>query len=224
MKRAISRLAGILPVRKGFFLLGWSVFCFTAGRGAELMWPNEPPWFWWLIATGALVVMLGPLCWDKVLVPWWKSAEPKAKALWTWANENRAVAILALTAVVLSSALVASLATNDRVIGALARLADPGPGRDLQAPLRTRPVCESNCRNAEFRIRECEVSAAVAGGLASRRGLTGDVRAATEYFRGCLIDRDLSWETCEQGEPECRLLRRYSTRHGFSVPSFIEER
>ena len=128
-------------------------------------------------------------------------------------------------AIILASALFVWVVTDDRFSGALARLAAPGP--DRYASLRTRPVCETDCPNVGFRIRECEVDAAMAGGLGSRRGRTGDVVAATEYFRGCLIDRGLAWEPCEHGEPECRLLRRYSTGRassGSSVPSFVEAR
>ena len=95
------------------------------------------------------------------------------------------------------------------------------------ASFRTRGVRDTDCENVDFRIRECEVNAAMAGGLGSRRGRTGDVAAATEYFRGCLVDRGLSSEPCERGESECRLLRRYSTGRassGSSVPPFVDAR
>ncbi len=31
---------------------------FGAERGAELMWPNEPPWMWWSIAGGIVVLWI----------------------------------------------------------------------------------------------------------------------------------------------------------------------
>ena len=52
------------------------------------MWPHESPWFWWVIAGAAiLIVLLAPLFWDRALVRWWQSGQPQA--LWTWAKRNR---------------------------------------------------------------------------------------------------------------------------------------
>ena len=85
--------------------------------------------------------------------------------------------------------------------------------------LLTRPLCESgDCPNFDFLVRECELQAAQVGGLA---GTQGDSVGATEYFKGCLKTRGLSWAPCERGEPECRFLRRFQTRRVTALPSFI---
>ena len=90
--------------------------------------------------------------------------------------------------------------------------------------LLTRPTCESGeCPNFNFRVTECELQAVQVGGLAlSGRFARGDLESATEHFRGCLIDRGLSWEPCKRGEPECRFLHAFRTRdRGTALPSFV---
>ena len=89
--------------------------------------------------------------------------------------------------------------------------------------LLTRPICESDCENFDFIVRDCERKAVEVGGLALGRGeiaFSRDVEDATTYFRGCLIDQELNWETCERGEPDCRLLKSFRDRGG-GLPSFL---
>lgn len=95
------------------------------------------------------------------------------------------------------------------------------------APLLTQPVCESNCDNFDFLVRECERQAVQVGGLAlpvgrDRRPIGyGDIEGATAYFRGCLVDKGVAWKPCKRGDPGCRLLRSFSTRRSSALPSFI---
>ena len=89
--------------------------------------------------------------------------------------------------------------------------------------LLTRPICESGCENFDFIVRDCERKAVEVGGLALGRGemaFSRDVEEATTYFRGCLIDQGLNWDTCERGEPDCRLLQSFRDRGG-GLPSFL---
>ena len=87
--------------------------------------------------------------------------------------------------------------------------------------LLTRPICESDCENFDFIVRDCERKAVEVGGLAvGRRERYGDVEEATTYFRDCLIAQGLNWETCERGEPDCRLLKSFRDRGG-GLPSFL---
>ena len=92
--------------------------------------------------------------------------------------------------------------------------------------LLTRPVCKSgDCPNFDFKVRDCERLAADVGGLSApprrnrdeRIAFNPDVDGATEYLRGCLINQGLSWEPCDRGEPNCRLLGPYL---GSTLPSF----
>ena len=83
------------------------------------MWPHESPWFWWKVAGGAaLVVVLAPLFWDKALVRWWQSGQPKA--LGTWAKRNG-------VAIILASVLFIWVVTDDRFARARDWLAAPCP-------------------------------------------------------------------------------------------------
>ena len=89
--------------------------------------------------------------------------------------------------------------------------------------LLTRPICESDCENFDFIVRDCERKAVEVGGLALGRremAFSRDVEDATKYFQGCLIDQGLNWETCERGEPDCRLLQSFRDRGG-GLPSFL---
>lgn len=95
--------------------------------------------------------------------------------------------------------------------------------RAAQDRLLTRPLCPSgDCPNFSFQVTECELHATLVGGLALGESdrARGNIPAATEHFRGCLIDRGLSWEPCKRGEPECRLLRPYRNT---AMPSFVAE-
>ena len=91
--------------------------------------------------------------------------------------------------------------------------------------LLTRPVCESaDCSNFDFLVRECESEAAAIGGLIMESTYArADTEGATAYFRGCLIDRGLSWVSCERGQPDCRLLRGFYRRliGSEALPSFV---
>ena len=92
--------------------------------------------------------------------------------------------------------------------------------------LLTRPVCESgDCPNFNFLVRECELQATQVGGLLmTGSAARADVRGATEHFRGCLLDRGLSWEPCERGDPGCRFLRAIRTEgRSLPLPSFVVE-
>lgn len=94
--------------------------------------------------------------------------------------------------------------------------------------LYTRPTCEAECDNLDFRVRDCEVAAVEVGGLhrpsprqrRERPAPRGDVDIATEYFRGCLVNQGLSWTSCECGDPGCLLLREFRTGY---IPSFLCE-
>ncbi len=95
--------------------------------------------------------------------------------------------------------------------------------RAAQDRLLTRPLCPSDdCPNFSFQVTECELQAVLVGGLAigERENARGDIPGATENFRGCLISQGLSWEPCERGEPECRLLWPYRNT---AMPSFVVE-
>ena len=108
-----------------------------------------------------------------------------------------------------------------RLSGLLLRL---GPEPARTGPLFTRPICESDCENFGFIVRECELQSAQVGGLAYGRDIRSDVVGATEFFRGCLISQGLSWVPCDRGDPECRMLYRYPAgRDGVvgRLPSFI---
>ena len=117
--------------------------------------------------------------------------------------------------------LLAMVTTDSRVVGVVTSVVTsiqtrPNPYADLP----TRPICEVDCANADFRIRECEVMAAEVGGLGYRRRTTPErSRSATEYFRGCLVDRGLAWQPCDRGQPGCRLLRGWGNNR--RVPSFL---
>ena len=87
--------------------------------------------------------------------------------------------------------------------------------------LLTRPICESDCENFDFIVRDCERKAVEVGGLAfGRRDRHGDVEEATTYFRDCLIAQGLNWESCAKGDTDCRLLYSFRDRGGV-LPSFI---
>ena len=87
--------------------------------------------------------------------------------------------------------------------------------------LLTRPICESDCENFDFIVRDCERKSVQVGGLALGRGdMRGDVGEATTYFRNCLIAQGLNWEPCAKGDPDCRLLYSFRYRGG-GLPSFL---
>ena len=191
------------------------------------MWPEGSPWTWWGIAAAlAILGLAGPPVYDNILVPWWQSGSPQVALRWI---RKRALplgtTILIGWVVVDNWDSIASWPgrTLSRVISTLPSLPS-GPNYDH---LRTRPICEADCANLGFRIRECEIESVEAGGLAvvrrrRERRISGDPKAATEYFRGCMIDRGLSWEPCEQGEMECRLLRTFDVFSRYTIPSFID--
>ena len=87
--------------------------------------------------------------------------------------------------------------------------------------LLTRPICEPDCENFDFIVRDCERKSVQVGGLALGRGdRRGDVGEATTYFRDCLIAQGLNWEPCAKGDPDCRLLYSFRDRGG-GLRSFL---
>ena len=70
--------------------------------------------------------------------------------------------------------------------------------------LLTRPICESDCENFDFIVRDCERKAVEVGGLALGRGemaFSRDVEDATRYFQGCLIDQGLIGSLVKKESP-----------------------
>ena len=71
--------------------------------------------------------------------------------------------------------------------------------------MRTRPVCKGNCSNKDWIVGKCEREAFDVGDLGN--SFRHSVERATKYFRGCLVDKGLSWANCDKGEEGCRLFR-----------------
>ena len=85
--------------------------------------------------------------------------------------------------------------------------------------LRTHPVCPVgvmpdlvNCDNLDRAVENCGLYAVRSGEL-THPG-RADPRTATWSFRGCLVGRKMSWETCNKGEKNCYLFK-YTGEKGF---------
>ena len=75
--------------------------------------------------------------------------------------------------------------------------------------MRTRPTCSEDCSNLSWKLNKCVNEAREEGVVATNR--LGDVLKfsayqAMKYFRGCLVDKGLGWERCNEGEEGCLLL------------------
>ena len=176
---------------------------------------GEQPWYVWgsisiICFGGAALILFMPTSWSKRF---------SSTDIWRTVAYAATVIVLVQFAV-LRWDVISTL--SERVIATLSI------DRPTYDHLRTRPICSGeSCDNFEFRVRECELLAVDVGGLATirrrrERPVLGNRVMATEYYRGCLVDRGLSWEPCQQGEPECRLLRRFTVITEYSVPSFID--
>lgn len=201
-------------MRSWFRLAVWGFGSFAVGFGAQLRWAESSQWMWWSLAAVAVLVGLVERRWDETLVPWWRATyQEKLRTAWHWVFKHRYAILIVIP-------LLAMVATDGRVVGVVTSVVTSVQTRpNHYADLPTRPICEVDCANVDFRIRECEVMAAEVGGLGYRRRTTPQrSRAATEYFRGCLIDRGLTWEPCDRGQPGCRLLRGWGNNR--RVPSF----
>ena len=82
--------------------------------------------------------------------------------------------------------------------------------KDADQALRTHPVCPVgvmpdlvNCDNLDGVVEHCGLNAVRSGEL-THPGRAGP-RLATWSFRGCLLGRKMSWETCNKGEKNCYL-------------------
>ena len=177
------------------------------------------PWYVWAVITviciGGAVLLILPAGVRSYLWAWTRFSV-------TWKQVAWAATVVVLLQFV-TARWDAVLEFSDWARGFLVI-----PVREVNVDhLRTRPVCESECENFAFRVRDCEVAAVDAGGLASfrirgERPVFGDQGFATEYFRGCLLDRGLLWESCMEGEDECRLLRTFTVYSNYTIPSFLD--
>lgn len=180
---------------------------------------------WRLVVLNAVCIGLVLLI---ALMPnrWWEQVR---QALAWWPSNEWKVVGIALAVIVVVQAAALNWASISSLPGRIldtVRVTPPD-----RSHLLTRPVCESgDCPNFDFLVRDCERLAVQVGGLAMPprdpdrrerlRFVPPNRESATAYFRGCLVDRGLSWFPCERGDPECRLLYPY---RGTTLQSFVVE-
>ena len=191
--------------------LGIGGFCF--GRSAEEMFSDAPAWVWFVVGVAVLIVSYGGLASYKHLyLPWQQKGGPQV--VWEWLSKR----VWKLATIALGITVIAFV-SGQPITNWLE--SEQKAQEALKERIRTRPICVSNCANFDWIVKKCESEAVEAGGLIGPPVI--DVEAATHYFRGCLTDKGMFWESCKKGEPDCRLLHYIGPKAlGTLLPSFVE--
>ena len=85
----------------------------------------------------------------------------------------------------------------------------------IRNALRTRPTCADDCKNFEWKVNKCLRESLEVGVTSTNRlgdVLTFSILQGTGYFRGCLTNEGLGWESCDFGEEGCVLVDHFGRR------------
>ena len=186
-------------MRKGIITLCCEGLVLGFGRLANTMFPEIP--FWLLILSMVVFAVAIPLT---VYFDHWKGYVVRCGVQQlSEVNLWKLIAIIAIVLLVGKQLWEPSIKWLQSSIGVQEAHVDI---------LGTQPTClKEVCENQDWIMLDCERRAKREGTI-EPRGLRRNEREpilnrglATEYFRGCLLDKGLSWRICSKGDDNCYL-------------------
>ena len=181
----------------------------AAERTAGMIWPDAPVYMWPAIAffCGAAIVIGN----------YRRHFSRVALSLWRWMRETDISVGKSSLGWVVAALLVVFIVYKPIASRFHEQQQYMEASNNL---LRIRPICGSSCTNLGWIVDTCKREAVKIGRL--RNLAQSNAEKATRYFQGCLIDKEMNWERCNEGEAECMRLKYTGAFLGAEFPSFIE--